>query len=218
MKCVCVRAAGEAALKSAQLELQLQSRKQEAAVEMVQAKLQQQAAALVREGRDSLAPLADQDVMLPAPTVLSQELFEGLTTLAEQGDAATAHNRCFRIVRRLHLTPQEAERAELERLSNQVAAERDTLEAAATALQEQQQQQGAAAGDLSARESALEARAAALQRQQGALQAAQAAALKQLDSLEASLRSKLEGHQKQVRLCQWLDGSMPAGACKATLN
>jgi hypothetical protein len=43
--CACV--AGEGALKSAQLELQLQARKQEAEVELVQAKLQQQAAALV---------------------------------------------------------------------------------------------------------------------------------------------------------------------------
>lgn len=39
--------AGEGALKSAQLELQLQTRKQEAEMEMVQAKLQQQAEALV---------------------------------------------------------------------------------------------------------------------------------------------------------------------------
>lgn len=38
---------GEAALKSAQLELQLQTRKQEAEVEMLQTRLQQQAAALV---------------------------------------------------------------------------------------------------------------------------------------------------------------------------
>jgi hypothetical protein len=47
--CLWVCFAGEAALRSAQLELQLQSRKQEAEVEMVQTKLQQQAAALVRE-------------------------------------------------------------------------------------------------------------------------------------------------------------------------
>lgn len=44
---VCACFTGEGALKSAQLELQLQARKQEAEVEMVQAKLQQQAAALV---------------------------------------------------------------------------------------------------------------------------------------------------------------------------
>lgn len=43
----CLRLAGEAALKSAQLELQLQTRKQEAEIEMVQTKLQQQAATLV---------------------------------------------------------------------------------------------------------------------------------------------------------------------------
>jgi hypothetical protein len=43
----CVHITGEGALKSAQLELQLQARKQEAEVELVQAKLQQQAAALV---------------------------------------------------------------------------------------------------------------------------------------------------------------------------
>lgn len=100
---------------------------------------------------------------------------------------------------------QESERAELERVSNHVAAERDSLEAAAAALQEQQQQQSTATADLSARESAVEARASALQSQQAALQAAQASALKQLDSLEASLRNKLEGHQKQVRCrSQWV--------------
>lgn len=103
-----------------------------------------------------------------------------------------------------HLVPflsvllQEAERAELERVSNHIAAERDSLEAAAAALQDQQQQQSATAADLAARESAVEARAAALQSQQSALQAAQASALKQLESLEASLKNKLEAHQKQV--------------------
>jgi len=40
--------AGEAALRAAQLELQLQTRKQAADVEMAQTQLQQQAAALVR--------------------------------------------------------------------------------------------------------------------------------------------------------------------------
>lgn len=40
--------AGEASLKSAQLELQLQTRKQEADMDMLQSKLQQEAAALVR--------------------------------------------------------------------------------------------------------------------------------------------------------------------------
>jgi hypothetical protein len=102
------------------------------------------------------------------------------------------------LVHSLFLLLQEAERAELEHVSNHIAAERDSLEAAAAALQEQQQQQSAMAADLAARESAVEARAAALQSQQGALQAAQASALKQLESLEASLKNKLEAHQKQV--------------------
>jgi hypothetical protein len=134
------------------------------------------------------------------PTCIQQEVFSGYAQPSCKVAQPLTHSTRFAVsLPRLHSPLQEAERAELERVSNQVAAERDTLEAAATALQEQQQQQGAAAGDLSAREAALEARASALQRQRGALQAAQAAALKQLDSLEASLRSKLEGHQKQVR-------------------
>lgn len=93
---------------------------------------------------------------------------------------------------------QESERAELERVSTQMAAERESLEAAVSALHDQQQQQAAASAELSAREAALEAQAGALQGKQSTLQAAQAAALRQLDSLEASLKSKLEGHQKQV--------------------
>jgi hypothetical protein len=98
----------------------------------------------------------------------------------------------------LQHTLQEAQRAELDQLSQSLTSERDSLEAAAAALQEQQQQQAAAAADLSAREAALETRAASLQSQAAAVQAAQAAALKQLDSFEASLKSKLEGQQKQV--------------------
>jgi hypothetical protein len=98
----------------------------------------------------------------------------------------------------VHLLLQEAERVELEHVSNHIAAEQDSLEAAAAALLKQQQQHSAMAADLAARESAVEVRAATLQSQQGALQAAQASALKQLESLEASLKNKLEAHQKQV--------------------
>lgn len=93
---------------------------------------------------------------------------------------------------------QEAERAELQRVGQQITAEREAVDAAAASLQEQQQLQASVSAELSAREAALEARASALQEQRSALQASQAAALKQLDSLEASLKTKLEGHQKQV--------------------
>lgn len=77
-------AAGEAALKSAQLELQLQSRKQEAEVEMVQAKLQQQAAALVREGGGNSLALLGCSRCHAASTksAFTGGFEEGLTTLS----------------------------------------------------------------------------------------------------------------------------------------
>jgi chromosome segregation ATPase len=93
---------------------------------------------------------------------------------------------------------QEAKRAELEALSQQLTGEQNALQEALGVLQDQEQQQASAAADLAKREAALEGRAAALGRDQAALMAAQAAALRQIDSLESSLRSKLDSHQQQV--------------------
>lgn len=93
---------------------------------------------------------------------------------------------------------QEAERLELERLSHQLALDRETADSAFTAAANLRDQQQVAAADLAKREAALEAKASNLAGMQAQLVAAQAAAMQQLQKLEASMKKKLEGHEKQV--------------------
>jgi hypothetical protein len=60
------------------------------------------------------------------------------------------------------------------------------------------EQQAAAAAELARREAALEAKQGQLVGLQAQLVAAQGAALQQLEVLEGAMRTRLEGHQKQV--------------------
>jgi ferric-dicitrate binding protein FerR (iron transport regulator) len=61
------------------------------------------------------------------------------------------------------------------------------------------EQQAAAAADVARREAAVEAKQGQLSGLQVQLVAAQGAALQQLEVLEGAVRTRLEGHQKQVR-------------------
>lgn len=99
----------------------------------------------------------------------------------------------------LRCAAQDAERAELERISQQLAEEREEAEAALASAAAMREQQAAAAAELARREAALEARQGQLAGLQAQLVAAQGAALQQLEVLEGAVRARLEGHQKQVR-------------------
>jgi alpha/beta superfamily hydrolase len=96
-------------------------------------------------------------------------------------------------------TAQDAERAELERISQQLAEERQDAEAALTSANAMREQQAAAAADVARREAVVEAKQGQLAGLQAQLVAAQGAALQQLEVLEGAVRTRLEGHQKQVR-------------------
>lgn len=86
----------------------------------------------------------------------------------------------------------------MERLSHQVALDREAADQAFTAAANMREQQQNEAADLAKREAAVESRAAGLAGTQAQLAAAQAAALQQLEKLETSMNKNLVAHEKQV--------------------